>query len=120
MKLIKVERLLTMESLKYENTSFRSDEIRIWREIIARGHGQIFTLYTFDRNNGTVNFYNYDNDLKLLKSRKQELVVLPKNLLKRICFNLFLGIAETLIRFLLFYFFNNLYFLKRYYYKSQK
>ena len=49
---------------KYENASFLADEIRIWREILARGHGQIFTQYSFDRNNGTVNFYNYQKDFK--------------------------------------------------------
>ena len=49
---------------KYENASFLADEIRIWREITARGHGKIFTQYSFDRNDGTVNFYNYQNDFK--------------------------------------------------------
>ena len=49
---------------KYENASFLADEIRIWREITARSRGKIFTQYSFDRNNGTVNFYNYHNDFQ--------------------------------------------------------
>ncbi len=52
------------DTRKYENASFLADEIRIWRELTARSHGKIFTQYSFDRNNGTVNFYNYHKDFK--------------------------------------------------------
>ncbi len=86
---------------KYENASFLADEIRIWREIIARGHDQIFTPYSFDRNNGTVNFYNYENDFKTVEVEEIRISGSCKNIMKRICFNLFLELAETLSRFLL-------------------
>ena len=55
---------------KYENASFFADEIQIWREITARNRGKIFTQYTFDRNNGTVNFYDYIYDFKTSKTEE--------------------------------------------------
>ena len=49
---------------QFENASFLADKIRIWSEITARSLGKIYTQYTFDRNNGTFNFYQYQNDFK--------------------------------------------------------